>query len=40
MNVEGVVEEVNPEEGKFKASIAIFGRPTSIELSSGQAEKV
>jgi transcription termination/antitermination protein NusG len=37
---QGVVEEVNPEEGKFKVSIAIFGRPTSIELSSGQAEKV
>ncbi|HAG52381.1 MAG TPA: transcription termination/antitermination protein NusG [Alphaproteobacteria bacterium] len=37
---QGIVEEVNPEEGKFKVSISIFGRPTSIELTSGQAEKV
>ena len=37
---QGVVEEVNPEEGKFKVSISIFGRPTSIELVSGQADKV
>jgi len=37
---QGIVEEINPEEGKFKVSISIFGRPTSIELTSGQAEKV
>jgi transcriptional antiterminator NusG len=37
---QGIVEEVNPEEGKFKVSISIFGRPTSIELVSGQADKV
>lgn len=37
---QGVVEEIDQETGKFKVSISIFGRPTSIELEPGQADKV
>ena len=37
---QGLVEEVDQETGKFKVSISIFGRPTSIELEPGQADKV
>lgn len=37
---QGVVEEIDPTEGKIKVSISIFGRPTTIELVSGQLEKI
>jgi transcriptional antiterminator NusG len=37
---QGLVEEVNAEEGIIKVSISIFGRPTTIELQSGQMEKL
>ncbi|MCP4355786.1 MAG: transcription termination/antitermination protein NusG [Proteobacteria bacterium] len=37
---QGMVEEVDPEEGKIKVSISIFGRATTIELQAGQLEKI
>jgi transcriptional antiterminator NusG len=36
----GVVEEVNPERGKLKVMVSIFGRPTPVELDFLQVENV
>lgn len=40
MNFTGVVEEVKPEKQKLKVSVAIFGRPTPVELDFMQVERV
>jgi transcriptional antiterminator NusG len=36
----GVVEEINPERGKLKVMVSIFGRPTPVELDFLQVETV
>jgi transcriptional antiterminator NusG len=36
----GVVDEVNPERGKLKVMVSIFGRPTPVELDFLQVESV
>lgn len=39
-NFNGLIDEVNPEKGKVKVSVMIFGRPTPIELEYWQVEKL
>jgi transcriptional antiterminator NusG len=39
-NFTGVIKEVNPERGKLKVMVSIFGRSTPVELEFLQVELV
>ncbi len=39
MNFSGVVEEVNPDRGKLKIAVSIFGRTAPVELEYWQIER-
>lgn len=39
-NFNGVVEEVNPEKGKIRVLVSIFGRSTPVELDFVQVSKL
>ena len=39
-NFNGAIEEINPEKGKLKVSVMIFGRPTPVELEYWRVERL
>jgi transcriptional antiterminator NusG len=39
-NFQGVVEDTNPERGRMKVIVPVFGRPTPVELEYYQVERL
>jgi transcriptional antiterminator NusG len=39
-NFSGVIEDINPEKGKIKVLVSMFGRETPVELDYHQIERI
>ena len=39
-NFNGTIEQINPDRGKMRVLVTIFGRPTPVELEYWQVEKI
>ena len=39
-NLSGRIDEIDPERGKLKVSVSIFGRFTPVELEYWQVERL
>jgi transcriptional antiterminator NusG len=40
VNFQGVVDDINPERGRMKVTVPVFGRPTPVELEYYQVERL
>ncbi len=40
VNFQGAVEDINPERGRMKVVVPVFGRPTLVELEYYQVERI
>jgi transcriptional antiterminator NusG len=40
VNFQGTVDDINPERGRMRVTVPVFGRPTPVELEYYQVERM